>query len=409
MKKIFAGLLVIMMTALFGCGGSNDSSPGGAVTATGKFVDAPVAGLMYVSGSQSGVTGVDGSFTYEVGQKVKFTIGDIVLGEVTGEATITPITLSATIGADQNTPDVVARVQLLMSVSSTDPSTGIITIPPTILTAAHGKTINFASATLQSDLQAMVGTLSSGKILVTSSEAKIHFVNTLATLASSPSTGFSAVTLAGKTVNIPTSGGTIGYTFSSTGGITTNWGTAGTYSGSWTVDTTGKLIVSLPTYNHYPSIFVIQSVNGNSLTINFARNDSPTAFTETTTWTLPTTLPTTVPTTTPIITVSAFTTAMLAGHTLIHTMTSGTATYTFSSTGSTYTVTGKGAGSGTWSIDADGELLINATSYPVGTSYPSIFRIVSANGNNLTVQDAHNDTPTTWEPGTSNGVNLVIQ
>ena len=108
-------------------------------------------------------------------------------------------------------------------------------------------------------------------------------------------------------------------------------------------------------------------------------------------------------------TVTGFTPTMLAGHTLTYTMTSGTAVYTFNATGNAYTVTGKGAGSGTWSVDSNGILILNATSYPAGTSYPSFFRLVSANGNNLTVQAAHNDTPTTWEPTVSNGVNLVIQ
>jgi len=61
------------------CSNSNNSSP---TVATGYFIDSAVQGLKYISGSQSGVTGADGSFKYEVGKPIIFSIGGITLGTV---------------------------------------------------------------------------------------------------------------------------------------------------------------------------------------------------------------------------------------------------------------------------------------------------------------------------------------
>ena len=81
-------LLIVTVSLLSACGGSSGSS---SATATGKFIDAPVVGLPYVSGGQTGVTGPNGEFTYEVGNTIKFTVGGIVLGEVPAQAIITPV------------------------------------------------------------------------------------------------------------------------------------------------------------------------------------------------------------------------------------------------------------------------------------------------------------------------------
>jgi hypothetical protein len=64
------------------------------VIATGRFIDAPVQGLRYVSGSTTGVTGSDGEFEYEVDGSITFAIGDIVLGnEIRGKEIVTPLDL----------------------------------------------------------------------------------------------------------------------------------------------------------------------------------------------------------------------------------------------------------------------------------------------------------------------------
>ena len=170
-----------MLAVVFGlfllsaCGGGGGSSS--PTTATGKFIDAPVFGMTYESGAQRGTTGADGSFTYEIGKNVKFSIGGIVIGDAPAQAVMTPVNFAAA-GSDASTPEVVGRAQLLMSLSSTDPTaTDVITIPPAILTAASSKTINFTSATLQSDLNTLVVSL--GETLVTPANAQAHLTGNI--------------------------------------------------------------------------------------------------------------------------------------------------------------------------------------------------------------------------------------
>ena len=48
---------------------------------TGFFTDSAVEGLTYTTDTQSGVTDLNGAFTYQAGETVVFSIGDFVLGE----------------------------------------------------------------------------------------------------------------------------------------------------------------------------------------------------------------------------------------------------------------------------------------------------------------------------------------
>lgn len=163
---LILSLGVFLVSCSSGGGGDSASSP---TTATGKFIDAPVSGMTYESGAVKGTTDAGGNFTYEVGKNVKFSIGDIVIGEAPALAVMTPVNLAAA-GSDASTPEVVARVQLLMSLSSTDPTTtGVITITPAIQTAAIGKTVSFTSATVQENLATL--STSMGKTLVTQAAA----------------------------------------------------------------------------------------------------------------------------------------------------------------------------------------------------------------------------------------------
>jgi len=43
--------------------------------AQGVFIDSPVEGVKYISGSQSGITDADGKFTYEAGKTFGVVVG----------------------------------------------------------------------------------------------------------------------------------------------------------------------------------------------------------------------------------------------------------------------------------------------------------------------------------------------
>ena len=65
-------------------GGSSDSEDKDeraglvVIVSNGNFVDAPVEGVNYESGSLAGITGRNGEFQYEVGNSIRFFIGDII-------------------------------------------------------------------------------------------------------------------------------------------------------------------------------------------------------------------------------------------------------------------------------------------------------------------------------------------
>lgn len=104
------------------------------IVGNGTLVDAPVAGVNYESGSLAGITGSRGEFRYEVGNSVRFSIGDIALGRpVTGKSVITPLDLVDNGSID--TPAVINIARLLQSLDAV-PGDGIITIPPEVRAAA---------------------------------------------------------------------------------------------------------------------------------------------------------------------------------------------------------------------------------------------------------------------------------
>jgi hypothetical protein len=137
-------LVVILLAVPFVIGGNCAfffSSGGGSdededregltvVVRSGQFVDAPVRGLYYESGSLSGFTTGDGRFEYEEGEKVGFFIGDIQLGEaVPGRPLLTPQDLVN--GGNLDSPAVINIARLLQSLDA-DEDEATITIPETV-------------------------------------------------------------------------------------------------------------------------------------------------------------------------------------------------------------------------------------------------------------------------------------
>jgi hypothetical protein len=104
------------------------------VVGEGTLVDAPVQGVRYESGSLTGITGNNGEFRYEVGNTVRFSIGDIVLGgPIAGKALVTPLDMVENGTAD--TPAVINIARLLQSLDS-EPGDEVITIPQEVRAAA---------------------------------------------------------------------------------------------------------------------------------------------------------------------------------------------------------------------------------------------------------------------------------
>ena len=104
------------------------------VVRSGQFVDAPVHGLHYESGSLSGFTGSDGGFQYEEGAAVRFSIGDIPLGQAArGKAVLTPLDL--VVDGNLSSPAVINIARLLQSLDAI-PGDQAITIPEEVQAGA---------------------------------------------------------------------------------------------------------------------------------------------------------------------------------------------------------------------------------------------------------------------------------
>ncbi|BCS55340.1 hypothetical protein [Geobacter sp. SVR] len=175
MKLIPSFVLIAgLCSVISGCGGSS-SAP---TTATGKFIDGPVGGLTYVSGALSGTTAPDGSFTYEIGKSVKFSVNGIVIGEAPAEAVMTPIHLAAVHdpNANASSDEVVNIVRFLMAASTID-AHGAMTIDNTKVVPTSSHTLAFSNTT--SAFRNMINDVAPGMAAVSVSQAKTHLTSSI--------------------------------------------------------------------------------------------------------------------------------------------------------------------------------------------------------------------------------------
>jgi hypothetical protein len=183
--------LLLLTIFLIACGSGGDGGgPSGGPSGTpnqppeiltGVFLDSLVSGVNYRTETQSGMTNTNGEFNYINSEHVTFSIGGIVLGIAQAGPVVTPLMLVD--GAiDAADPRVINIVRLLMTLDSDgNPGNGI-EIPVLAHTAAAGLTVDFASATFVTDVQALVDAVKgAGTQLVDAGSAQNHFNTSLKT------------------------------------------------------------------------------------------------------------------------------------------------------------------------------------------------------------------------------------
>jgi hypothetical protein len=149
---MYPAAVTLLGLALSSCGGGAGKMD---AALTGRFIDSPVKGLRYSAPSHSGETGANGEFQYAAGETVTFAIGNVVIGQATGAAQITPFDLagiapptsSAGIEFGQfrnKAANEAVNVAVLLQTldADGDPSNGIV-IPDQIHTLAAAAKINF--------------------------------------------------------------------------------------------------------------------------------------------------------------------------------------------------------------------------------------------------------------------------
>ncbi len=119
-----------MGVLLVGCGGGGGSSSATTSSNTGYFIDSAVKGIHYETNSSlNGYTDEYGRFYYRKGDKVKFSIGKLILGETIplADGLVTPANLA------ENNNTVTLMLQMLQSLDSDANATNGITIKPSVV------------------------------------------------------------------------------------------------------------------------------------------------------------------------------------------------------------------------------------------------------------------------------------
>ena len=101
MYEIRRCILLLLFSMIIGCsGGGGGSSAVNPPTAsarppvlTGVFNDSTVSGLRYETTTQSGLTNTAGTFRYQSGETVSFSLGGIQLGSTQGASQVSPLDL----------------------------------------------------------------------------------------------------------------------------------------------------------------------------------------------------------------------------------------------------------------------------------------------------------------------------
>lgn len=104
---------------------------GGAAIKTGTLLfatGAPIAGVTFASGAQTGTTDAKGAFTYEDGQTVKLSVGALALGAPLGAAMLSPYQMAGSATCD-DTDAVKKLVSLLEALDVDGDFANGITVP----------------------------------------------------------------------------------------------------------------------------------------------------------------------------------------------------------------------------------------------------------------------------------------
>lgn len=143
----------------------------------GVFIDSPVAGLSYTSGTLSGETDSHGRFHYAPEAPIAFFYGPIHFGSATAQAILTPQELSD----DHNT--VVNQLRLLQTLDvDGDPSNGILLPEAELVPADLQLDFTLSPDVFSADARvlALLAATSNVSQLVTVEAAQAHFSQSLA-------------------------------------------------------------------------------------------------------------------------------------------------------------------------------------------------------------------------------------
>ena len=198
--KLTLASCALLLTACGGGSGSTSSSSSGSENSfSGQFLDSPVANVGYSTETQEGTTNADGEFTYQAGESVTFSIGEVDFPTVPAGETVTPLEMAAALSGSEvssvsvdNDNAVVNIIRLLQSLDSDgDPDNGITILEET-KTVADGLSatdLGFSADPAVFASAQNVGELLEGRALRPVDVALTHFKQELTLRGKSPYTG----------------------------------------------------------------------------------------------------------------------------------------------------------------------------------------------------------------------------
>ena len=133
---------------------SSSSSSVAAQLLEGVFKDSAVQGLNFETESVSGTTDANGTFSYQEGESIAFSVGDMVLATVTAAAEITPFTLAGASDVDGTVAANIAR--LLQALDEDGDATNGISISAQAHTQATGMSVDFSASTFDDSVANLV-------------------------------------------------------------------------------------------------------------------------------------------------------------------------------------------------------------------------------------------------------------
>lgn len=159
-KSLVLMLSGMMLLSACGGGGSSASSTtetdSGIEKGTGAYIDSAVSGISYVCGTEEGVTGEDGSFTYDVNSTCTFTLNDVELRVVDrSELTRSEVEIFE---------DDIAVARLLQSLDEDGNASNGITISTEILQALSENNISTLPSSFE-DVEDLVALLQENELV----------------------------------------------------------------------------------------------------------------------------------------------------------------------------------------------------------------------------------------------------
>ena len=184
----YAVLGCFISLGLIACGSGSSGGSGNGQILTGVFIDSPVKGLRWVSGSTSGTTDILGTFQYQSGADVSFYIADMLIGSAKGDSVLIPLDLVAD-AQDITNQTVTNIVRFFMTIDNdNNPSNGIEITDEMAQALTAGTQINFAQSDVNfsssDDVQRVITALTEAsregsRPIVSSADAQEHAENSL--------------------------------------------------------------------------------------------------------------------------------------------------------------------------------------------------------------------------------------